>query len=133
MFDQFRNLSQLTGLLQRSGEIRERLEEIREELKTHRIEAETGGGAVKAVVSGAMKVVSIDIDPHMLGTLVDPGAEEDRQLASELVVGAVNAAMEKAQRHAAEEMQRQMSDLDLPLPPGMDLDRLMKGLGGPEA
>lgn len=125
MFDQMKNLSALTGLLKNSGEIQKQFQEMQEDMKRLEIEAETGGGAVRAVVSGAMRVKRIEIDPAMFGSLVDSTNPDDRALGSELIAGAVNAALEKAQRTVADEMARRAQDLNLPLPPGMDLNSLL--------
>jgi len=58
------------------------------------------------------------VDQTMMSGLVDSSVEEDRALAQELIAGAVNAALEKAQQRAAEEFGRVAEDLGVPLPPG---------------
>jgi len=132
MFDNLKNLQQLAGLMKNADQIKAEFARLQEELKATRIEAETGGGAVRATVSGTMKVLSIHVDPAMLASLANTDAETDRQLAEDLIVGAVNAAMEKAQRHAAEEMARRGREMGLPVPPGADVSKwfLPGGMGG---
>jgi hypothetical protein len=125
MFDQFKNLGQIAGMLRNAGQIREQLHEAQEHLKTVRASAETGGGAVKATVTGAMRLHALEIDPAMFAALVDAASEADRQMAEDLIVGAVNAAMEKAQRLAAEEMSRRAREMGLPIEPGGDLSGLL--------
>lgn len=125
MFDQFKNLGQLAGMLRNAGQIREQFQQAQEHLKTVRASAETGGGAVKATVTGAMRLHSLEIDPAMFAALVDSASEADRQMAEDLIVGAVNAAMEKAQRIAAEEMSRRAREMGLPIDPGGDLSGLL--------
>ena len=111
--------------MKNAGQMREQFAAMQAELAEHRISAETGGGAVRVTVSGAMRVVSIEVDSAMLGTLVDVENEEDRMLAQELITGAVNAALEKAQQHVSEEMGKRAQEMGLPIPPGMDLGELM--------
>ncbi|MFG0330323.1 MAG: YbaB/EbfC family nucleoid-associated protein [Phycisphaerales bacterium] len=127
MFDQFKNLSGLAGIMKNAGQIREQLAELQEELKHRRVEAETGGGAVRVTASGAMRVVKVEVDPAMLKALVDTESEADRAMAGDLIAGAVNAALEKAQREAAEELSRRAGEMGLPLPPGTDIGRMLGG------
>lgn len=125
MFDQFKNLGQIAGMFKNAGRIREQLQEAQAHLKTLRASAETGGGAVKATVTGAMRLVALEIDPAMLAALVESTSNEDRHMAEDLIVGAVNAAMEKAQRLAADEMARRAREMGLPIDPGSDLTGLL--------
>lgn len=125
MFDQFKNLTELAGLMKNAGRIREQFEELRKEVARMHFEAETGGGAVKAVAAGDLRLVSLTIDPAMMTGLVDPSREEDRQLAEDLVVGAVNAVMDKARQATAQKMAQQGRELGLPIPPDVDLGQLL--------
>ena len=68
---------------------------------------------VKAVVSGELRVVAIEIEPELL-------AGGDRQMVQDLCAAAVNAALGTAQRAVQEELQRVSGGLSLPgiTPPG---------------
>lgn len=125
MFDQFKNLGQLAGMLKNAGRIREQLQQAQEHLRSVRVSAETGGGAVKATATGALRLHAVEIDPAMFAALVESGGEEDRRMAEDLIVGAVNAALEKAQRLAAEEMSRRAREMGLPVDPDSDLGGLL--------
>lgn len=127
MFDQFKNLGQLSSMLRNAGQLREQMKEVQERLKTMKASAETGGGAVKATVTGNMRVASLEIDPSMFAALVDAASDADRQMAEDLIAGAINAAMEKAQRLAAEEMSRRAQEMGLPIDPNADLGNLLGG------
>jgi len=127
LFDQLKNISGMAGLLKNANQLQEQFRKLQEELATHRIEAETGGGAVRVVVNGAMQVISIETDPAMLVTLVDVENEEDRRLAQELIAGAVNAAFAKAKQHVSEEISTKAQEMGLPIPPGTDLTKLLGG------
>ena len=122
MFDDLRNFKQLAGVLKDLPRMQERMEEVKARLDEIRVEAETGGGAVRCTATAAMRVISIDVDPAMLGVLVDPAAEADRAMAGDLIAGAVNAAFVKAREAAEQEMAGMAAEMGLPLPPG--------GLGG---
>lgn len=125
MFDQFKNLGQLSSILRNAGQLREQMQQAQEQLKTMKASAETGGGAVKATVTGAMRLTNLEIDPAMFAALVDASNDADRQMAEDLIVGAINAALEKAQRLAAEEMSRRAQEMGLPIDPGAGLAGLL--------
>jgi len=125
VFDAFKNMSGLAGLMKNAGQMREQFEQFREEAKAIRVTAETGGGVVRATASGAMRIVSIEIDPTMFAGLVSATEDQDRQLAEDLIAGAVNAALEKAQQQVTEELSRRASEMGISLPPGMDLGNLL--------
>src|SRR5205085_12064627 len=61
-----------------------------EKLASETVEASVGGGAVKAVVTGAGALESITIDPGA----VDP---EDVEMLQDLIVAAVNEGLRLAQ------------------------------------
>jgi len=133
LFDQFKNISGLANLFKDADRFKDEFARLQSELARERIEAETGGGAVRAVVSGAMRVVSIEVNPALIASLVNAENEEDRHLAEELIAGAVNAALNKAKMHVSEEMSRKAQEMGLPLPPGADLSQLLGPAGGGEA
>lgn len=66
---------------------------IQEELANTAVEATAGGGAVTVTVTGSQKVLSIKIKPEA----VDP---EDLTLLEDLIMAALNEAMEKSQKLA---------------------------------
>ena len=80
---------------------------IQEEIAEARSEASAGGGAVKVVVIGGSKVESIIIDPEV----VDP---EDVEMLQDLVLAAVNEAMDSAQAEASEKMSAITGGLNIP-------------------
>ncbi|MBQ6397886.1 MAG: YbaB/EbfC family nucleoid-associated protein [Eubacteriales bacterium] len=62
---------------------------MQQELESSKFEFTSGGGAVKAVVSGTREFESITIDPEV----VDP---EDVEMLQDLVLAAVNGALKAA-------------------------------------
>jgi DNA-binding YbaB/EbfC family protein len=65
-------------------------QEAQEKLKTERVEASAGGGMVKVVMSGDMRVQELVIDPDA----VDP---DDVEMLQDLVVAALNEALRSAE------------------------------------
>jgi DNA-binding YbaB/EbfC family protein len=97
-------------------------QEAQEALKEERVDATAGGGMVKVVLTGDLRIETLTIDPDA----VDP---EDVEMLQDLVIAAVNEGIRKA-----EELQQ--SKLGAPggaegFDPMSMLDSLgMGGLGG---
>lgn len=122
MFDQLKGMAGLAGIMKDLPRIKQKMEEVKQRLGEITVDAETGGGAVRATVDGQLNLVRLDIDDAMLSGLVDVANPEDRDMAQDLIVGAVNAAMAKAREAAQQEIQSAAEELGLPIPTG--------GLGG---
>ena len=95
-------------MLRQVQQMQDRMSKVQAELETDTVEASAGGGAVRVVASGTQKVVSVTIDPE---------AASDTEMLQDLVVAAVNEAMEKSKQLAASKMQAVASGLGLP--PGL--------------
>jgi DNA-binding YbaB/EbfC family protein len=97
----------LSALLEKAREAQEKLQTVQRDLASRTVEGSAGGGMVTAVVSGALRVLEIRVEP----ALFDSG---DREMLQDLTAAAVNAALTNAQRMIQEEMQRASSGLELP-------------------
>ena len=84
-------------LMQQAQEMQAQIQAAQAELADKTYEATAGGGVVAAVVRGSGEVVSVTFDPAVL----DP---EDPEMAGDLVVAAVNAALTMANEDAASSM-----------------------------
>jgi nucleoid-associated protein EbfC len=83
----------LQKMLQQAQEMMAAQQEAQEALKSERVEASTGGGMVKVVMTGDLHVESLTIDPDA----VDP---EDVEMLQDMLVAAVNEATRQAQELA---------------------------------
>ena len=95
-------------MLKQVQEMQAKMAKVQAELESEQIEAGAGGGAVKAVVTGAQKVVSVTIDPDLAS---------DPEMLQDLVVAALNEALDKSREVAAQRMQAVTAGLGLP--PGL--------------
>jgi DNA-binding YbaB/EbfC family protein len=95
-------------MLQQVKQMQDRMSKVQADLENETVEATAGGGAVRVVASGTQKLVSVTIDPE---------AASDTEMLQDLVVAAVNEAMEKSKQLAASKMQAVASGLGLP--PGL--------------
>jgi DNA-binding YbaB/EbfC family protein len=95
-------------MIRQMQQMQDRMAKVQTELDTETVEASAGGGAVRVVMTGTQKVVSVAIDPAATG---------DSEMLQDLVVAAVNEALELSKQLAAAKMQAIASGLGLP--PGM--------------
>ena len=95
-------------MLKQVQQMQDRMAKVQSELETETVEASAGGGAVRVVATGTQKVVSVTIDP---------AATSDPEMLQDMVVAAVNDAMDKSKQLAASKMQAVASGLGLP--PGL--------------
>jgi DNA-binding YbaB/EbfC family protein len=111
----------LNKMLQQAQEMMAQQQQAQEALKEERVEASAGGGMVKVVASGDLRVQSITIDPDA----VDP---EDVEMLQDLVTAAVNEALRQVEELASSKLGGGMGDMD----PNAMLEALggLGGLGG---
>ena len=95
------------NILRQAQQMQQRLVKAQEELENETVEATAGGGAVTVVISGKQKVHSVKIDP----AAVDP---QDVGMLEDLVLAAVNEAMDKAQELAAKRMEAITGGMNIP-------------------
>ena len=94
----------LSQLMQQAQQMRAQMEYLQKGLAEQLIEGTAGGGLVKVTATGAQQITKVEIDPNAL--------QEDREMLQDLVVAAVNNALEKSKALAGER-------LGSMLPPGM--------------
>ncbi|MCS6824724.1 MAG: YbaB/EbfC family nucleoid-associated protein [Cytophagaceae bacterium] len=97
-------------------EAQERIKKIKENLAQVVVTGESGGGMVKATVDGNRKILKIEIEP----SIVRP---EDREMIQDLVVAAVNIALQSVDEKIKDELRKGTEGL-LPNIPGLDLGNL---------
>ncbi len=95
-------------MLRQVQQMQDRMAKAQKELEEETVEATSGGGAVRVVVTGAQKVVSVQ---------VDPAATDDVEMLQDLILAAINDGLEKSRELQATKMQAVTSGLGLP--PGL--------------
>ncbi len=94
----------MAGQLQR---LQDEFAKTQERLGDETVEVTVGGGMVTAVMTGQQKLVSVTIDP----AAVDP---EDVEMLQDMILAAVNEAIEKSQSMAADKMGALTGGLRIP-------------------
>jgi DNA-binding YbaB/EbfC family protein len=83
------------------------MERIQAELAEKTVEGTAGGGMVKVTANGKQEILEVKIDKEV----VDP---EDVEMLEDLIVAAVNQALENAQKMQAEGMSQLTGGMQLP-------------------
>jgi len=81
--------------LKQIQELQAKVLEAQEALEQETVSVSAGGGAIKVVMSGHQKIKSIEIEPAVL---------EDVEMLQDLVIAAINEAIERSQQLAADKM-----------------------------
>ena len=85
------------AILRQAQQLQAKLAKAQEELEKATVEASSGGGAVKVVVTGQQKVCSVKISPEA----VDP---KDVSMLEDLVLTAINEGLQKSKELAASKL-----------------------------
>ena len=97
-------------MLKQLQEMQGRMAKVQEELGAKEVEATAGGGVIKVRANGHQQVLSIEIDREA----VDPA---DVELLQDMVLAAVNEALERSRELAAQELGALTAGMGLP--PGL--------------
>ena len=95
------------NILRQAQQMQQKLANLQNELDQETVEASAGGGVVTAIVSGKQILQSIKIDP----VVVDPN---DIDMLQDLVLSAVNEAINKSQKLAADRMGAITGNMNIP-------------------
>ena len=93
-------------MFRRLQRMQDQISKAQQEIEESTVEASAGGGAVTVVVSGQPRVRSVKIAPEA----VDP---EDVEMLEDLIVAALNEALEKVGTMQAERLGSAASGLDI--------------------
>ncbi len=91
------------------GDLRGKIEKMKEDAGAIRVEGASGGGMVKVAMNGRLEVLSIQIEPGIL----NPG---ERDLLQDLISAAVSSAINKAQAEMRNKLGMELLALGLPIP-----------------
>ena len=89
----------MANLMKQAQKMQRQMEEQAKEMETKEFTATAGGGAVEVTVSGTKKVWKVKLDEDA----VDP---DDVEMLEDLIVAAVNEAMDKVDEVSASAMSK---------------------------
>ena len=94
-------------MMKQARKMQEQLAQTEEKLRDMEVSSSAGGGMVKVTATGGMRITSIQIDPEA----VNP---EDTDLLQDMILAAVNDALNSAQDLASQQMSAVTGGLNIP-------------------
>jgi DNA-binding protein YbaB len=123
MFDNLKSLGAIAGLMKNKEKLRESADRVKSKMEATKVIGEAGAGAARAVVSGTMKVLEVELAPGLIqGMNADP---RTRALAGSLIAEAVNEGLRRAQFAMKEAVDEEAKSLGIDGLPG--LENLLNG------
>ena len=95
------------NMMAKLAKMQEEMAKTQESLAGERLTVTAGGGAITVVISGAQRVQSIAVSPELM-------ISGDAEMLGDILVAAVNEAIERSQVMAAERLQAVTGGLGLP-------------------
>jgi len=87
----------MNNLIKQAQKLQQDMQKTQEELETKILEGSSGGGAVVVTTTGKKKITNIKIDPEVL---------DDVEMLQDLVLTAVNDALNKVDEVTESEMKK---------------------------
>jgi DNA-binding YbaB/EbfC family protein len=94
-------------MMKQIQKLQEEMTKVQDELAEETLTVTAGGGAVTIVITGNQRIQSVTLKPE----IVNPA---DVEMLQDLIVAAVNEAIEASQTHAAKRLQPLTGGLGLP-------------------
>ena len=94
-------------MMAQARKMQEQLIAVQQKVASTEVSASAGGGADKVSATGAMRLTSLTIDPEAL----DP---EDVEMLQDMILAAVNDALESAEQMASQQMGAVTGGLNIP-------------------
>ena len=95
------------NMMKQAQKLQSKMLKMQEELAGKTVETSAGGGMISVVANGRQQLISISIDKEV----VDP---EDVEMLQDLILAAVNDALNKAQEMVAGEMNKLTGGFNIP-------------------
>lgn len=95
------------NMMKQAQKLQAKMLKLQDELANQTVEATAGGGMVKVTTNGRQQVISIAIEKEV----VDP---EDIEMLQDLILAAVNDALNKSQEMVSQEMGKLTGGMNLP-------------------
>ena len=101
----------MQAMLKQVQKIQAEMQRVQGELGNKTVSEEAGGGMIKATANGNKEIISVEIDPQVIN-------KDEKEILEDLVVAAVNKALQSANKMAEEELAKVTKGM---IPPGMNI------------
>ncbi len=95
------------NIMKQAQKLQSKMAKMQEELADKTVEATSGGGMVKVTANGRQQITSINIEQEV----VDP---DDVDMLQDLILAAVNDALDKSQEMVSSQMGKLTGGLNIP-------------------
>ncbi|OQY04565.1 MAG: YbaB/EbfC family nucleoid-associated protein [Desulfobacteraceae bacterium 4572_123] len=100
-------MKNMGNMMKQAQKLQNKMLKMQEELAGKTVEASSGGGMVNVIANGRQQLVDIRIEKEV----VDP---DDVEMLQDLVLAAVNDALDKAQEMVSGEMGKLTGGMNIP-------------------
>ena len=101
-------------VLKHAQKMQEEISKVQEELEDLRVTGTAGGGMVEVIANGRQQIVNIKFEPEIVES-------NDIEMLEDLIMAAVNQAMQASQELANEQMSKVSGGLLKNLPEGLKI------------
>ncbi len=97
----------MNAMIRQAQKMQDQISELQEDIESRSFSATSGGGAVTVTISGKKTIQSLEIKPEV----VDP---EDIDMLQDLIISAVNEAINQVEEVTETEMSKVTGGVSLP-------------------
>ena len=100
-------MKNMMSMMKQAQKLQAKMMEMQSELGNRTVSAQAGGGMVEAVVNGRQELVSLRIDAEVV-------APDDVEMLQDLILAAVNEALNRSREMMAQEMSKLTGGMQIP-------------------
>ncbi|MDD3581207.1 MAG: YbaB/EbfC family nucleoid-associated protein [Desulfobacca sp.] len=100
-------MKNINNLMKQAQKLQSKMMAIQDELGERTVTAQAGGGMVEVMANGRQELVSIRIDPEVINP-------DDVEMLQDLVLAAVNDALQRSKEMVSEEMSKLTGGFKIP-------------------
>ena len=100
-------LKDMGALFKQAKEMQSKMTEIQESLAQQKVEASVGGGMVQVTANGNNEILAVKVEEELINM-------KDKAILEDLLVGAINEAMRKANELKQTEMAKLTGGMKIP-------------------
>lgn len=97
----------INQIMKQAQQMQEKMADVQNKMAVVLVEGTSGGGLVKATLSGKGEMKKLTLDPSLINA-------DDKEMLEDLIVAAVNDARHKSDTQMADEMSKLTGGMQLP-------------------